>query len=231
MAIRAVVWDIDDTVSDHTGAARTGALAHLGALGLLAGFPSPEAAFARWEEVTETHYARFTRGELSFAEQRRERVRHFLGRPLDDAAADAWFGGYLRHHEAAWTLFPDVLPALDALTPAYRHGLLSNSSAANQHRKLTALGVRERFEFLLCSDEIGHAKPAPEAFLAVCAALGLAPHEVAYVGDHPDTDAGGADAAGLRGIWLDRPGLGRVPAGRAPARRITDLADLPALLA
>ncbi|WP_052850606.1 HAD family hydrolase [Streptomyces avicenniae] len=232
MAIRAVVWDIDDTVFDHSGAARTGALAYFGETGLLRRFPSHEAALARWEEATDVHYRRFTSRELTFAGQRRERVRDFLDRELDDAAADAWFEGYRRHYEGAWALFPDVLPALDALTPAYRHGLLSNSGVAAQHRKLTALGVRERFEVLLCSDELGHAKPAPEAFHAVCAALRLAPREVAYVGDRPDLDAEGADAAGLRGIWLDRRGSGGLTgAGSVPLRRITGLGELPALLA
>ena len=37
--------------------------------------------------------------------------------------------------------------------------------------------------------------------------LSLAPHEVAYVGDHYTTDAVGAHAAGLRAYWLNRTAL------------------------
>lgn len=120
------------------------------------------------------------------------------------------------------------MPALDALTAGYRHGVLSNSSSAVQHRKLRRLGLRDRFECLLCSEELGHAKPAPEAFLAACDALGLPPHEVAYVGDKPDVDARGAEAAGLFGVWLDRAGDG---VAAPDLRRITALGQLPALLA
>ncbi|TDC06467.1 HAD family hydrolase [Streptomyces sp. 8K308] len=229
MTIRAVVWDIDDTLWDYTGSDRAGALRHLAAEGLLDRFPSPEAALLRWRSVMEEQYARFEAGELTFEEQRRERARGFLGQPLTDAEADAWFDRYLAHRAGDHVPFPDVLPALDALTPGYRHGLLSNSGLRNQERKLLALGIRDRFEVLICSDEAGHAKPAPEAFWAVCAAMRLPPHAVAYVGDRPDIDAAGATAAGLHGIWLDRSPA-PAPAG-GPPHRITGLAALPALLA
>ncbi|MDX2703738.1 HAD family hydrolase [Streptomyces sp. PA03-6a] len=227
MPIRAVLWDIDDTIFDYSGAERAGALRHLEAEGLLGAFGGEERALRTWREVMEAHYTRFLTGELTFAEHRRERVRALLGPAVGDAAADAWFAAYYVHFEAAWAVFPDVVPALEALTPGYRHGLLSNSSTAHQERKLTRLGLRDRFECLVCSQELGHAKPAPEAFLGACQALGLPPAEVAYVGDKADTDARGADAAGLYGVWLDRTGSVTAP----DLRRITGLAELPALLA
>lgn len=227
MPIRAVLWDIDDTIFDYSGAERAGALRHLEAEGLLGAFGGEERALRTWREVMEAHYTRFLTGELTFTEHRRERVRALLGPAVGDAAADAWFAAYYVHFEAAWAVFPDVVPALEALTPGYRHGLLSNSSTAHQERKLTRLGLRDRFECLVCSQELGHAKPAPEAFLGACQALGLPPAEVAYVGDKADTDARGADAAGLYGVWLDRTGSVTAP----DLRRITGLAELPALLA
>lgn len=123
-----------------------------------------------------------------------------------------------------------MLPALEALTPGYRHGILSNSYTANQERKLRALGVRDRFETLLCSAELGCAKPAPEAFARACAVLDLPPEQVAYVGDRHDLDARGAHAAGLFGIWLDRLGTAAGPEVEG-LRRVTTLAALPELLA
>lgn len=130
------------------------------------------------------------------------------------------------HFEAAWSLFPDAVPVLDLLADGYRHAVLSNSSLHNQDRKLRVLGVRDRFEAVVCAAELGVSKPAPEAFHAACEALALPPEEVAYVGDQPDIDAQGAAAAGLTGIWLDRTGRG----GRPELTRITGLAQLPGLL-
>ncbi|MDT0307901.1 HAD family hydrolase [Streptomyces sp. DSM 44917] len=241
--IAAVLWDIDDTLFDYSGTDRAAALRHFGAEGLLGRFPTAEHAVERWRELMEFHYARYLTGELTFEEQRRARARAFLleagaapagaasddgpPRPLTDAEADAWFERYGAHRRVESGLFPDVLPALAALTPGYRHGLLSNSDTDHQEGTLRSLGIRDRFEVLLCSSQLGHAKPAPEAFLAACEALGLPPGSVAYVGDRPDVDAAAADAAGLHGIWLDRAATLPPPPG---VRRITGLTALPDLL-
>ncbi|MGW7196493.1 HAD family hydrolase [Streptomyces chryseus] len=227
MPIRAVLWDVDDTLFDYATADTAGIRAHLAAEGLLGRYETADLALELWRRATERHWARFGTGETSFEEQRRDRVREFLDAPaLTDAEADAWFDRYIGHYESAWALFPDTVPVLDALAHDYRHAVLSNSSVRNQDRKLRILGVRDRFEALLCAAELGCSKPAPEAFHAACDALGLPPQEVAYVGDQPDIDARGAVDAGLVGIWLDRAGLG----GRPELIRITGLEQLPGLL-
>ncbi|MEV0265290.1 HAD family hydrolase [Streptomyces sp. NPDC050617] len=235
MPIRAVLWDIDDTIFDYAMADRTAVLEHLRAEGMLDGSGAEGAVLRRWREVTAVHWARFEAKEVDFQGQRRGRVRAFLGEGASDAEADAWFARYLRHYEAAWELFPDAVPALDGLTPGYRHGALSNSSNRNQDRKLRVLGVRDRFEVLVCADDLGVSKPAAGAFHAACEALGLEPGEVAYVGDKIDIDACGARDAGLTGIWLDRAGApgaapGGLPAGVTGVHRITGLDQLAALL-
>ncbi|MBL1286218.1 HAD family hydrolase [Streptomyces sp. NPDC057067] len=227
MPIRAVLWDIDDTIFDYSGADRAGMHQHLESEGLPDGYDSLDHALDVWKAVTDVQWARFAAGETDFQGQRRERVRTFLGRWLSDAEADAWFGRHATHYEAAWALFPDTVPVLDRLAGGYRHAVLSNSSIHNQDRKLRALGVRDRFEAVVCAVELGVSKPEAGAFHAACEVLELAPHEVAYVGNEPDIDAGGAVAAGLMGIWLDREGRG----GRPELVRITGLDELPGLLA
>jgi len=220
--VKAILFDVDDTLFDYRGASRLGILGYLAALGEVA----DEDAGARWEELERVEYARFLTGELTFVEQRRERARAMASQPLGDAEADAWFAGYREHFEAAWRTFEDVTPTLAALA-GYGLGVLSNSDTAYQRGKLHRLGLGDTFRTVLGIDTIGAAKPDPAAFLAGCAALGCAPDETAYVGDLLDVDALGATAAGLRGIWLDRTGTGGGPPGVA---RVTSLAELPALL-
>ncbi|GGX76552.1 hydrolase [Streptomyces minutiscleroticus] len=235
-----MVWDIDDTLFDYTTADRAGLREHLAAEGLLDGYASAEQALVRWREITEQQWLRFSAGETDWEGQRRDRVRVFTGETLTDAQADAWFDRYIGHYEAAWALFPDVLPVLDTLAGTHRHAVLSNSTLRNQDRKLRILGVRDRFEAVLCAAELGVHKPAAEAFHAACEALGLPAHQVAYVGDHPSIDGQGAADAGLFSVWIDRAGAA-APAGaarrgpegrRGPAvpHRIASLAELPALL-
>ncbi|MEV6498534.1 HAD family hydrolase [Streptomyces prunicolor] len=230
MTIRAVVWDVDDTLFDYTGADRAAMREHLVTEGLVDGPTSVAEALERWRVATEFHWARFSAGEVSFEGQRLDRVRLFLDRELTDAEAEDWFQRYKAHYETAWALFPDVLPVLDALATTHRHAVLSNSSLTVQDRKLRALGVYDRFEAVLCAAELGVSKPEAGAFLAACEALELPPHEVAYVGDHPEIDWRGAADAGLLSVWIDRRG-GRTPGEALVGRhRIASLAELPALL-
>ncbi|MEU9256250.1 HAD family hydrolase [Streptomyces sp. NPDC048270] len=229
MPIRAVLWDIDDTLFDYTGADAAGLSRHLAAERIAERYGTPAQALALWREITDRNWARFAAGEGTFQGQRRDRVREFLERPaMTDGEADAWFDQYVAHYKAAWTVFPDVVPVLDALAADYRHGVLTNSSTVNQDPKLRDLGLRDRFEVLVCAVELGISKPEAGAFLAACEALGLPPADVAYVGDQPEIDARGARDAGLLAIWLDRDGgRGDGPDG---VHRIEGLDLLPELL-
>ncbi|MDT0390691.1 HAD family hydrolase [Streptomyces sp. DSM 41921] len=230
MSIHAVVWDVDDTLFDYTTADRLGMRAHLTAEGLLDDRETVEQALARWREVTDRHWSRFAAGEVTWQDQCRDRVRTFLDRDLTDAEADAWYRRYITHYEASWSLFPDVLPVLDALAASHRHAVLSNSSLLVQDRKLRTLGVHDRFEAILCAAELGISKPEAGAFLAACEALGLPPHQVAYVGDHPEIDGRGAADAGLLSVWIDRGGLYATIEPPVGPHRIASLAELPSLL-
>ncbi|MGW7334235.1 HAD family hydrolase [Streptomyces sp. NPDC054840] len=230
MPIRAVLWDIDDTLFDYTGADAVGLSRQLEAEGIAARYGTPVEALALWRRITDRHWASFAAGAGSFQGQRRDRVREFLEQPaMTDGEADAWFDQYVEHYKAEWKVFPDVVPVLDTLAAGYRHGVLSNSSLVNQDPKLRDLGLRDRFEVLVCAVELGVSKPEAGAFLAACEALGLPPGEVAYVGDQPEIDARGARDAGLLSFWLDREG-GRGP-GPDGAHRIEGLDQLPELLA
>lgn len=213
--ITTVLFDIDDTLVDFRGAMMRGLRLHLA--DVAGHLSATELTHAQrvWRELEVVHFGRYLRGKLTFAEQRRARAAalcEMFGLPLGSsvAAQDEWVAAYLRHCDASFRLFPDVLPALDLLAErGFRLGALSNSDHDYQEAKLRGLGVRERFAALVCCDDVdGLAKPDPRMFLACCAAMGAAPEECVYVGDREDTDAAAATAAGLRGVWLDRSGGG-----------------------
>lgn len=75
-------------------------------------------------------------------------------------------------------------------------------------------------------------KPSPAMFEAGCAALGLAPRDVAMVGDDLDTDVRAAQAAGLTGVQV-RTGKFRAAQlddGPAPDVLLDAFADVPGWL-
>ncbi|MGW5572983.1 HAD family hydrolase [Nocardia thailandica] len=234
MTIRGILFDVDDTLFDYTASEAAGLLALLREDRVLDRFPEPAAAVALWRSIMEEEYARFTSGELTLAAQQRNRAHRFLahlGRTgLPDADAVAWFARYDTHRRAAWSAFPDAEPALRALAPGYRLGVVSNAAAHVQRRKLGALGLLPYVaEVFVCSQEHGAAKPAASIFHAACDGLGLPPHEVAYVGDNYAMDALGAHGAGLRAFWLNRSGAPIPP--EPVVETLATLAALPAALA
>jgi len=226
-AIRAVLFDVDDTLVDHSRAQRAGLEAAMAAEGRRC----QESDHERWRELVEWTFARYLSGELSFAEQRRVRVRAMAGRALSDVQADLWVERYLAGFEQGLALYDDVLPALDALAclPAVRVGAFSNVDGDFTRRKLAVVGIADRFDVVLGTSDVGAAKPAADPFWALCRALGVEPGQALHVGDRWHGDAWSARNAGLIGVWLDRPGAD--PGGRRPpaGSSAADLRSVPVI--
>ncbi len=125
-----ICFDLDDTLLDH-GGAEEAAAQHFGEVfeERLSEFGK---AFVRvWRATAERHMAVFLRGEISFQEQRRRRVRELLSTDLTEGEADALFRVYLEAYEANWRLFADVEDGL-AVLGAHRLGIITNGSRAQQ---------------------------------------------------------------------------------------------------
>jgi putative hydrolase of the HAD superfamily len=232
--LRAVLFDLDGTLMDHDAARSAGLRAHLG--DWLPDLEADELAplELEWQRLEALHYDEYARGECTFTEQRRRRVRGIreaLGRePSEELQADAWFARYLRHYRAAWRAFDDALPALSALErahPSIALGVVTNGEDEPQRAKLAAIGLGERFPVIVASGAAGVAKPEAEIFELACERLEVEPAQAAHVGDRLDLDAEGAAAAGLRGVWLDRLGAVSCP---THVERISTLNELPAAL-
>lgn len=200
--IELALFDLDDTIFAHRKAVRDGIAAHLGSR-------ADATLQDRWDDLEEHHYSRYLRGELTYLGQRHARAREFM-RPLGlefetDQDAERWFETYLIEYRRAWTLYDDTLPCLDALAAAdVRLGIITNGILDFQMAKLDALGLTSRMEHIVTSGEFGVAKPDARIFEHACSLFGVAPSAAAYIGDRLATDALGASAAGLLGVWLDR---------------------------
>jgi putative hydrolase of the HAD superfamily len=127
----------------------------------------------------------------------------------------------------AWALYPDVRPALAALRrQGLILGLLSNWEEWLDEL-LVALAVRDAFDHVLVSGELGLEKPDPAIFERALALAGVAPAELVYVGDSLHHDIEPCLALGIRAVLIDRAGR----AAASPAyTRLTDLRALSAAL-
>jgi putative hydrolase of the HAD superfamily len=84
---------------------------------------------------------------------------------------------------------------------------VTNGEAEWQHRKLRVTGIGALVDAVVISGEIGAAKPDPRPFHRACELLGVEPGTAIMVGDNPQCDIAGAEAAGLRSsIFIDPDG-------------------------
>lgn len=129
-------------------------------------------------------------------------------------------------------LIPGADRALALLSQRYPCCLASNAGISNAElmgQALERVGVRQYFQQLWTSKELGVAKPDPGFFLGITGRLGLQPGEAAMVGNDYTKDIAGARGAGLRTVWLNLAGL---PApGPAADAVIGSMDELPAAIA
>ena len=128
-------------------------------------------------------------------------------------------------HEA----FADTHPALEELGQTYRLAVVTNGASCLQREKLAGCALAEAdFDAVVISGDVGISKPKPAIFAHALAALGVGAAESVMVGDSLERDVRGAEACGIRGIWLNR--AGPHPSRRNGHTEIATLADLAGAL-
>jgi HAD superfamily hydrolase (TIGR01549 family) len=177
--VKAVAFDLDDTLTDWT-----------------AGIAQAAAAVGEPEILERVRAETWVRRGDVVVDRHHWRVRHepelFMAPELVDpflAALDP-------------PLFPDARPALEALHGRVTLALLTNNPFGAE--VLTRHGLdSEVFDCIVIADPLVR-KPDPRAFDPILKTLRLDADEIAYVGDSVIADVEGAVGAGLRAVWLDR---------------------------
>ena len=101
-------------------------------------------------------------------------------------------------------LFPDVLPALEALRAAgLKVGAITNGNCDVGRSLAAAFPI----DFAVTAADAGAAKPDAPPFLQAAAAAGCHPQAIVHVGDSAVSDLAGALEFGMRAILLTRPEL------------------------
>lgn len=226
--IRAIGFDLDNTLFDHTEAAATAMRSLVQEKKWT--YRGSESIGAKWHRVETIYFSQYAAGVMTLVEHRRARMREFLESTevnTDELELDLLWNEYVRHYSDSWIAYSDAVDALRELkTAGYKMAVLTNGQQAQQEAKLKAIGLSYLFEACLAIGTVEALKPDPRAFAQLCRVLDCEPHEVLFVGDDVDVDVRASISAGLNGVWLNREGVPTPPDITAQVQSLNSLKDL-----
>ena len=243
--LRAVLFDIDDTLLDWSNRPATGQnhrkehLARAYRYAVKAGYRmnAPESTFFEialalfnqaWSVGKQGEGAPHIGNVL-------QQTFEKMGVPPRQIDLMALLRAYDWHAVEGVTLFPDVPDVLPAIRAAgMKTGLITNSGHPMWMRdvELNSYGLLEYFpDCRFSAADVGWLKPYPAIFEAALNCLGIAPEEAVFVGDEPMADIVGAQSIGMRAVLRLRANLMQVSSVLVvPDGTIRTLNDLLPLL-
>ena len=120
--------------------------------------------------------------------------------------------------------FPETTAILEEIKGAVRLVLATNGASDLQRLKLETSGLAGYFDDVFVSGDVGFAKPHPRFFENALRLAHAGSEQTLMVGDNLRKDVGGAQEAGIRGIWVNRKD--REPDEIQPFAEIRNLLEL-----
>jgi putative hydrolase of the HAD superfamily len=232
--LKAVFFDLDDTLWDRSGCARQ-----------VMDIVLPELMPHLPEEDPEEVVRRFNAVllDLPHKEDLRERRPFSLRRRFEALLQSynvrrAGLAGDMSRrcdHTRRFSMRQFVrgaaVPVLQELgRMGLKRGLIINGPPAAQRHLVSSLGLEPHMDHVILAEAEGYSKPDVRVFRRALQLAGTASVEMLYVGDSPVTDVLGAARAGIRTVWY-RTGRRRIPKTfPTPDYTITDLHEVLSIL-
>jgi putative hydrolase of the HAD superfamily len=150
---------------------------------------------------------------------------------IDDEALAAELAQFFeRDRRTRHIVFPETLPVLDELKKHYKLALITNGAIDIQRDKIEGSNLSDFFDPIIISGQVGSGKPNPKLFQMALEHLAVKPEETVMIGDSLSRDIGGARAVGIRTIWVNRFQATIADHHPTPDLQLTDLVTLPTIL-
>lgn len=124
--------------------------------------------------------------------------------PTDEAVRMAQVMGpdFLFTTTSYFRLLPDAEEVVRTLAQKYPLTIVSNGFIEVQYQKVDRSGLRDFFEHIVLSEEVGAQKPNPKIFERALELGGYAKEDVLMIGDSWTSDIQGAINAGIDQLWV-----------------------------
>jgi putative hydrolase of the HAD superfamily len=224
--VKALLVDLDDTLLDYTGGVDECWLNACEALAGPVGI-DPATLVKAIAETRRWFWSDPGRHRVERADMLRawtritEHALSTLGR-ADEALAAQVAQDFAERRWERMTLFPGVVSALETLRGrGVALALVTNGDATHQRRKIAQHGLERFFDVIVIEGEMGVGKPEEVVYRYALSKLRAKAEEAWMVGDNLEWDVLAPQRLGLRGVWVDGPGLGLPePCNPAPHRII-----------
>ena len=193
--IKAVFFDLDDTIADTTRLAemaRRNAIENMIRHGMPVDF---DTAYNELLELINEYGSNFP--------------RHFdyLLRRLDLKYNPKWVAaGVIAYHNTKFAYLREVRHARKTLLKlremGLRLGIITDGDPIKQWEKILRLDLDDFFEHVVISDFEGVKKPHPKIFQKALRIFGVKAEEAVMVGDRLYSDIYGAKRVGMHTVWF-----------------------------
>ncbi|MCK4256243.1 HAD family hydrolase [candidate division WOR-3 bacterium] len=228
--LRAILFDIDDTLFDRKRAQRE--IIHLIVKefsNIFSGIDEENITNAFFEsdllaiqEFNEGSSAKVVRNRRS------HRFLKILG--LDEEFAEGITTMYIKSYYIIGKQIKGAKIVIENLARKFQLGIVSNGFPDVQYQKLKTIGIRHLFHCIVLSGEVCIMKPAPEIFWMANNSLGKEPEECLYVGDSYNIDIIGAKKAGMHTCWFNPDGLHHLDINTKPDYEVKKLNEILQIL-
>lgn len=207
--MKAVLFDLDDTLFDHKFSCLKGLTA------LQEKFPQLKTASLQelereYDKLLSVDYDRVLDGKISIVDATTQRIRklcemHSINLDLEVArkTADLYSKVYMKNRQ----IVPGVKELLITLRKKAILGVVTNGLVQPQIEKLRSCQIAEPIDFIVVSEAVGYKKPSKEIFEVALKRAYVKASEAVYVGDSWDSDVLPAVSVGMKAVWLNRFGF------------------------
>ncbi len=207
--MKAVLFDLDDTLFDHKFSRFKGLEALQKRFSRLKAIPLKELE-EEHERLLNADYCQVLNGKLSIAEGINQRITKLcamygvnLNVEEGKSAADLYNQEYLKSRQAV----PGSKELLITLMNYAKLGVVTNGLVETQMEKLHVCKIDKLVDYVIISETVGYQKPSKELFEAALEKVNAKPSDAVYVGDSWECDIMPAVAVGMKAVWLNRYGL------------------------